>query len=66
VSLSELDSRGYEVQICGTSIEVFCGDMTVIRGTRCDGLFKMIGTVESVSTVVSADAPTCRVVGGDD
>jgi hypothetical protein len=33
VSLSELDSRGYEIRIRGGSMEVFCGNMTVIRGT---------------------------------
>jgi hypothetical protein len=27
VSLSELDSRGYELRICGGSMEVLSGDM---------------------------------------
>jgi hypothetical protein len=66
VSLSELDSRGYELQIHGGSMEVLRGDMIVIRGTRRGGLYEMVGTVEFASTVVSAGTPTWRVVGGDD
>jgi hypothetical protein len=64
VSLSELDSRGYELRICGGSMEVLRGDMVVIRGTRRGGLYEMIDTVESASTIISADTPTWRVVGG--
>jgi hypothetical protein len=37
----------------------------VIRGTRRGGLYEMVGTVESASTVVSAGTPTWRVVGDD-
>jgi hypothetical protein len=34
VSLGELDSCGYKLQICGGSMEVLHGDMIVIQGTR--------------------------------
>jgi hypothetical protein len=61
VSLSVLDLRGYELRICGGSMEVLCGDMVVIRGTRHGNLYEMVGTVESASTVVSADTP-CQTV----
>jgi hypothetical protein len=40
--------------------------MIIIQGTRRGGLYEIVGTVESTSTVVSADTPTWRVVGGDD
>jgi Zinc knuckle len=63
LSLSELDSRGYELRIRGGSMEVLRGDLVVIRGTRRDGLYEMVGMVESTSTVVS---PTWRVIGDDD
>jgi hypothetical protein len=33
VSLSELDSRGYELWIHGGSIEALHGDLIVIQGT---------------------------------
>jgi hypothetical protein len=62
VSLSELDSYRYELRIRGGSMEVLCGDMVVIQGTRRGGLFEMAGTVEFASTVVS----TSTLVGGDD
>jgi hypothetical protein len=65
VSLSELDSRGYELQICDRSMEILRGDMTVIRGTRRGNCFEMVGTMESTFTIVPADAPTWRVVGVD-
>jgi hypothetical protein len=55
VSLSELDSRGSELRIGGGSMEVLHGDMIVIRETRCGGLYEMVGTVESASTVISAN-----------
>jgi hypothetical protein len=32
VSLSELDSRGYELRICGGSMEVLSGDMGCYSG----------------------------------
>jgi hypothetical protein len=66
VSLSELDSRGHELRIHGGSMEVLRGDIVVIRDTRRGGLYEMVGTVESAFTIVSADTPTWRVVGGDD
>jgi hypothetical protein len=62
VSLSELDSHGYELRICDGSMEVLRGDLVVIRGTRRGGLYEMVDIVESASTVVSADTPTWRVV----
>jgi hypothetical protein len=40
--------------------------MTVIWGTRRGGLFEMIGTLEFVSTIVSTDTLTWRVIGDDD
>jgi hypothetical protein len=58
VSLSELDSHGYEIRICDGFMKVFCGDMTIIRGTRRDGLYEMVGTVDSASTVVLAGTHT--------
>jgi hypothetical protein len=66
VSLSELDLHGYELRIYGGSIEVVCGDIVIIQGTRRGGLYEMVGTVESASTVVPASTPIWRVVGGDD
>jgi hypothetical protein len=66
VSLSELDSHGYELWIRSGSMEVLCGDMVIIRSTRRDGLYEMVGTVKSASTIVSVGTPTWRVVGGDD
>jgi hypothetical protein len=66
VSLSELDSHGYELWIYGGSMEVLCGDMVVIRGTRHGGLYEIVDTMESASTIVSASTPTWRVVEGDD
>jgi hypothetical protein len=66
VSPSELDLRGYEIQIRDGFMEVLRGDMAVIRGTKRDGLYEMIGSVESASTVLPSDAPTWRVIGGDD
>jgi hypothetical protein len=66
VSLGELDSCGYKLQICGGSMEVLHGDMIVIQGTRRSCLYEMVDTVESASIVVSTDIPTWRVVGGDD
>jgi hypothetical protein len=38
----------------------------VIRSTRHSGLFEMIDTVESAFTVVLADTPTWRIIGGND
>jgi hypothetical protein len=58
VLLSELDSRGYELRICGGSMEVLRGDMVVIQGITRDGLYEMVSTVESSSTIVSAGTPT--------
>jgi hypothetical protein len=58
MSLNELDSRGYGLWIRSGSIEILRGDMVVIRGTRCGGLYEMVGTVVSASTVVSAGTPT--------
>jgi hypothetical protein len=46
-------------------MEVLRGDMTIIRGIRRGGLFEMIDMMESASTVVLADTPTYRVIGGD-
>jgi hypothetical protein len=46
VSLSELDSRGYELRIHSGSMEVLRGDMVIIRGTRRGGLYEMVGTLE--------------------
>jgi hypothetical protein len=66
MSLSELDSRGYELQIHDGSMEVLSGDLVVIRGIRRGDLYEMVDTVESASTVVSADTPTWRVIGCDD
>jgi hypothetical protein len=66
VSLSELDSCGYKLQIRGGSMEVLHGDMIVIRGTRRNCLYEMVDAVESASTFASAGTPTWRVVGGDD
>jgi hypothetical protein len=66
VSLSELDLRGYEIQIRVGFMEILRGDMAVIRGTKRDGLYEMVGLVESASTVVPTDAPTWRVIGADD
>jgi hypothetical protein len=63
MSLSELDSRGYELRIHDGSIEVLRGDLVVIRGTRRDDLYEMVDTVESASTVVSTGTPTWRVIG---
>jgi hypothetical protein len=40
--------------------------MVVIRGTRRGGLYEMISTVKSASTVISTNTLTWRVVGGDD
>jgi hypothetical protein len=57
VSLSDLDSCGYELRIRSVSMEVLRGDIVVIRGTRRGGLYEMVGMVESASTVVSADTP---------
>jgi hypothetical protein len=64
VSLNELDSRGYELRIHGGSMEVLRGDLVIIQGTRCGGLYEMVDTIKSASTVVSASTPTWRVVGG--
>jgi hypothetical protein len=47
-------------------MDVLRGDMTIIRDTRRGSLLEMVGTMESVSTIISAGAPSCRVVGGDD
>jgi hypothetical protein len=66
VSLGELDSRRYELRICGGSMKVLRGDLVVIQDTRRDSLYEMVGTVESASTVISADTPIWRVIGGDD
>jgi hypothetical protein len=41
VSLSELDSRGYELRIHGGSMEVFRGDMVIIWGIRRGDLYEM-------------------------
>jgi hypothetical protein len=65
VSLSELDSRGYELRIRSGSMEVLRGDMVVIRVTRRGGLYEMVDVVESASIVISADTPTWRVIRGD-
>jgi hypothetical protein len=66
VSLSELNSRKYEIRIRSGSMEVLRGDMIIIRGTRHGDLYEIIGTVNFASIVVSAGTPTWRVVGGDD
>jgi hypothetical protein len=66
MSLSELHSRRYKLRIHVGFMEVLRCDIIVIRSTRRGGLFEMVNTVESTSTVVPADTPTCRVVGGDD
>jgi hypothetical protein len=66
VSLSELDSHGYELWIRDGSMEVLRGDLVVIQGTRRSGFYEMVGTVKYTFTIVSADTPTWRVVGGDD
>jgi hypothetical protein len=66
VSLSELDSHGYEIRIHGGSMEVLRGDMTIIRGTRRGGLYEMVDMVESASTIISPDTPTWRVTEDDD
>jgi hypothetical protein len=66
VSLNELDSHEYELRIRGGSMEVLRGDLVVIRGNTRSGLYEMVGTVESASTVVSVGTPTWRVVGSDD
>jgi hypothetical protein len=65
VSLSELDSRGYEIRIRGGSIEVVRGDIVIIQDTRRCGIFEMVGTIEFTFTVISVDTPTWRIVGGD-
>jgi gag-polypeptide of LTR copia-type/Zinc knuckle len=66
MSLSELDSHGYELWIHDGSMEVLRGDLVVIQGTRRSGFYEMIGMVKYTFTIVSADTPTWRVVGGDD
>jgi hypothetical protein len=38
----------------------------ILQNTRRDGLYEIVGTVESASTIVPADTLTWRVVGGDD
>jgi hypothetical protein len=43
VLLSELNSRGYELLICGVSTDVLCGNIVVIRGTRRNDLFEITG-----------------------
>jgi hypothetical protein len=43
VLLSELDSRGYELLIHGVSMDVLCGNIVVIRGTRRNDLFEITG-----------------------
>jgi hypothetical protein len=58
VLLSKLDSRGYELRICDGSMEVLRGDMVVIQGIMRDGLYEMVSTVESSTTIVSAGIPT--------
>jgi hypothetical protein len=58
VSLSELDSHGYELRIRDGYMDVLRGDMAVIRGTRRGGLYEMVGTVEFASTVVLAGTST--------
>jgi hypothetical protein len=58
VSLSELDSCGYELRIRGGSMEVLRGDLIVIRDTRRSGLYEIVGTVESTSTVIPAGTHT--------
>jgi hypothetical protein len=66
VSLSELDSHGYELWIRGGSMEILHGDMVIIRGTRRGGLFEIFGMVDFASTIVPAGTHTWRVVEGDD
>jgi hypothetical protein len=66
VSLSKLDSHEHELRIHGESMEVLRGDIAIIQGTRYDGLFEMIGTVESASIVILAKTPTWGVIRGDD
>jgi hypothetical protein len=66
VSLSELDSHGCELRICSGSMNVLCGDIAVIWGTRRSDLFEIVGTEESMFTVVPAGTPTCRVIEGND
>jgi hypothetical protein len=53
VSLHELDSHEYEIWIRSGSMEVLHGDMAVIRGTKRDGLYEMVCTVESTSTITN-------------
>jgi hypothetical protein len=43
VLLSELDSREYELLIHGVSMDVLCGNIVVIRGTRRNDLFEITG-----------------------
>jgi hypothetical protein len=43
VSLSELDSCGYELRIRGGSMEVLRGDLVIIQGTRRGGLYEIDG-----------------------
>jgi hypothetical protein len=66
VSISELDSHGYELWIRGGSMKILHGDMVVIWGTRRGGLFEIVSMVEFASTIVPADTHTWRVVEGDD
>jgi hypothetical protein len=66
MSLSELDSCGCELRIHGGSMEVLRGDMVVILDTRRGGLYEMVSTMESASTIISADTPIWRVIGGND
>jgi hypothetical protein len=58
MSLSELGLREYELRIRDGSMKVLRGDLVVIRSTRRGGLYEMIDTVESASTVISGDTPT--------
>ena len=55
VSLGELDTRGCEIRARGGSMELLRNDKVVIRGTKRGGVYYMVGTVESASTVVSTD-----------
>jgi hypothetical protein len=66
VSLGKLDSCRYEIRIHGGSINVLHDDMTVIRGTRRCGLYKIVGKVVSAFTGIPAGTPIWRVVRGDD
>lgn len=48
ISLSRLDSKGYLVLIAGGVMKITHGSMVLMKGEKCGGLYRLIGTQTSM------------------